>query len=98
MAQAPEFQEAQNIIAEAKSMFETVPSRIRSDFKNDPELFIAFMQNPKNREAIEDYGLDASHLHQSEAIEKTNDDKTTKKQNMDEKEEKPEAAAEKTAK
>ena len=62
MAQAPEYQEAQNIIADAKSMFETVPADIRQDMHNDPMEFVEFMQNPGNREKIEDYGLDTSHL------------------------------------
>lgn len=62
MINAPDFAEAQMQIAEAKSMFETVPAHIRSDFDNDPQKFIAFMQEPENVEAIQEYGLDASHL------------------------------------
>lgn len=62
MTNAPDFYTAQNIIAEAKSMFESVPSDIRADFNNDAGQYLAFMQDPKNRDAIEGYGLDASHL------------------------------------
>ena len=58
----PDFKEAQDKIAEAKSMFETVPATIRQDFDNDPAQFVEFMSNPDNIEAIEEYGLDASHL------------------------------------
>lgn len=61
---APDFLEKENMIADAKSMFETVPSKIREDFNNDPSQFLAFMQDSKNVEAIEGYGLDASHLRQ----------------------------------
>lgn len=61
-ASYPEFQDAQNIIAEAKSMFETVPAYIRADFDNDPALFLDFMQDPANKEAIADYGLSTIHL------------------------------------
>lgn len=57
-----DYQEAQNIIAEAASLFESVPAHIRQDFANDPAQFIDFMQNSENKEAIEAYGLDASHL------------------------------------
>jgi len=64
---APDFQEKEMMIAEAKSMFETVPSKIREEFSNDPAQFIAFMQDNKNVEAIEELGLDASHLRQSTA-------------------------------
>lgn len=62
MSNAVEFHEAQNILAAASSMFETVPAHIRKDFHNDPSEYITFMQNPENRERIEKYGLDASHL------------------------------------
>lgn len=62
MTDAPDFYAAQSIIAEANSMFETVPATIRSDFDNDAGKFLAFMQNPENRERIEEYGLDSSHL------------------------------------
>lgn len=62
MATAPDYTEAQNIIAEAKSMFETVPSHIRTQFNNDASQYLDFMQNPENRKEIEALGLDASHL------------------------------------
>lgn len=62
MASAPDFQEAQFIIAEAQSMFETVPSHIRDDFQNNAKQFLNFIQNPNNKEAIEAYGLDTSHF------------------------------------
>lgn len=59
---APGYTEAQNIIASANSMFETVPSHIRTEFGNDPGQFLKFMQNPDNRDEIEAYGLSTSHL------------------------------------
>lgn len=62
----PEYQEAQNIIANAKSLFESVPSHIRVDFNNDPGAFIAFMSDPDNIEQIDAYGLDSSHLQKQE--------------------------------
>lgn len=58
----PDYNEAQNIIADAKSLFESVPAKIRADMHNDPAEFIEFMQNAENREKIEAYGLDSSHL------------------------------------
>lgn len=59
---APDYQEAQNIIAAAKSLFEDVPAHIRLQFNNDPAEYIEFMQEPTNKQAIEELGLDASHL------------------------------------
>ena len=59
---APDFVQAEQQIAEAKTMFETVPSHVRNDFDNSPAKFLAFMQNADNRDAISEYGLDTSHL------------------------------------
>jgi len=67
-ANAPDFKAAQDLIAAGKTMFETVPAHIRTDMENDPSKFIDFMQNPENREQIQDYGLDASHLPVSDSI------------------------------
>lgn len=64
---APDFIEASLQIARAKTMFESVPAHIRKDFQNDPAHYLEFMQDPKNREKIEAYGLDASHLPEVEA-------------------------------
>ena len=61
-AGAPDFHTAKNMIAEADEMFMTVPSQIRADMQNDPSVFVDFMQNPENREKIEAYGFDTSHL------------------------------------
>lgn len=60
------FHEAQNIIAQAKSMFETVPSHIRADFDNDAAKYLEFIQNPENKEQIDAYGLDSSHFPSQE--------------------------------
>lgn len=58
----PDYHGAQNIVAEAKSMFDTVPARIRAKFDNDPAKFLSYMTNPKHRDAIIELGLDVSHL------------------------------------
>lgn len=65
----PEYQEAQNLIADAASMFETVPAFIRAQFNNDAMQFVEFMQNPKNREDMHELGLDTSHLPQPKAAQ-----------------------------
>lgn len=43
-----DFRSAMDTIAAANSMFEQLPSDIRSQFKNDPTAFIAFMDDPDN--------------------------------------------------
>ncbi len=48
------FLEAQTVVADAKTMFEELPSKIRNRFDNKPEDFLDFIQDPKNKpEAIE---------------------------------------------
>ena len=66
MIDAPSFHEAQNAIASATSMFETVPAEIRKHFDNDPSKYLEFMQNPENYDAIEELGFDNSHLPEPE--------------------------------
>lgn len=56
---APEidFQTAQNIVAQGKSMFESLPSKIRNRFENDPGKFLSFMQDEKNHAEARELGL-----------------------------------------
>jgi len=52
-----EFQDAMNIVVQAKNMFESVPSDIRARFHNDPTEFMAFVNNPNNQEELYKLGL-----------------------------------------
>lgn len=61
-ADAPTFQQAMDTVAAAQQMFETVPANIRAKFGNDPKLFLEFIQDKNNYQAIADLGLDNSHL------------------------------------
>lgn len=61
-ADLPTYHEAQNIIAEAKSMFESVPATIRDQHDNDPGKFVSWMMDPKNREAMLEQGFTDTHL------------------------------------
>lgn len=58
----PEFKEAQDLIAEAKSMFNELPATLRAEHGNDPALFLNWIQNPKNRDDIIDKGFSTEHL------------------------------------
>lgn len=42
-----DFQEAHNQIAKANSMFEQLPAAVRRQFKNDPEKFFDYVNNPE---------------------------------------------------
>lgn len=57
-----DFKAMMDTVAEAKSMFESIPATIRKDFANDAGRFLDFMQNEDNREAIEAYGFTTNHL------------------------------------
>lgn len=52
-----DFQEAQFIVAKANSMFEALPSSIRTRFENDPGKFMSFVQNPKNEDWLREHGI-----------------------------------------
>lgn len=54
---ALDFTEAMHTIATAKSMFHDMPSHLRARFKNDPAEFLAFVDNPANKEEARALGL-----------------------------------------
>ena len=47
-ATAYDFQVAQDIVAEAQSIFYNLPSAIRARFDNDPAQLLEFVHNPRN--------------------------------------------------
>lgn len=54
---AVDFQQAMETVAAANSMFEELPSSLRKRFKNDPAEFLAFAQNPDNRDEMAKLGM-----------------------------------------
>ena len=52
-----DFHESMNLIAEAKSTFETLPSSLRKRFENDPEKYLAFLEDPKSLKEMQEMGL-----------------------------------------
>lgn len=52
-----DFHQAQNDIARAKSMFETVPAELRERFHNDPGEFLAFVTDEANLPEMRELGL-----------------------------------------
>lgn len=59
---APTYLDMQNQIAEANSLFDGLPSRIRARFDNSPNMFLEFMSDSKNYDEIEKMGLNVQHL------------------------------------
>lgn len=54
---AVDFQEAQIVVANVKSMFEALPSNIRAEFNGDPVAFLGFVQDPANGDELAARGL-----------------------------------------
>lgn len=54
---AIDFQEHQNFIAGANSLFQELPSAIRSRFGNSPAEFLDFCSHEKNRPELAEMGL-----------------------------------------
>ncbi|WNK14053.1 MAG: internal scaffolding protein [Microvirus sp.] len=52
-----EYQDSMNFIAGAQTLFNELPSQIRSRFENDPGKFLDFTSNPNNREEMAQMGL-----------------------------------------
>lgn len=57
LSQAADYQQAMLIVAESRSMFEDLPSHIRTQFENDPAKFLDFVHNPENRPQMAELGL-----------------------------------------
>lgn len=52
-----DFEEAQNLIARAQSLFEELPSIVRNRFNNSPAQFLNFAGDEKNMEEMVEMGL-----------------------------------------
>jgi len=52
-----ELADALNVVADAESMFEELPSSLRKRFQNSPELFLEFVNDEKNLEEMKKLGL-----------------------------------------
>lgn len=54
---AGDFQEAQEIIARARSQFDALPSKLRDKFRNNPGQFLAWVADKANLEEAASLGL-----------------------------------------
>lgn len=52
-----DYQAAQNLIADAKSMFLDIPSGIRARFDNDPGKLLDWVHDPRNAKEASDLGF-----------------------------------------
>lgn len=51
------YQEAMFFVAQAQSLFNQLPSALRTRFGNDPKQFVDFCSNDKNRDEMQELGL-----------------------------------------
>lgn len=52
-----DFDQAQLVVAAAKSRFFSLPARVRDRFDNDPGSFLDFMDDPRNVQEAQELGL-----------------------------------------
>jgi hypothetical protein len=52
-----DFQDIQNQLANAKSLFEELPDPVKAQFDNEPFKFLKFAENPENNTALVEMGL-----------------------------------------
>lgn len=52
-----DYQASLNIILEAQSAFETLPSGVRDRYGNNPERFLEALNDPSQREYLEEIGV-----------------------------------------
>lgn len=56
-AEVPSFQESQNIVIKAEMQFQGLSAQVRKRFNNEPEEFLAFVNDPKNANEMVSLGL-----------------------------------------
>lgn len=61
-AEVVDFQDAQNVMANAATEFEHVPPAIRARYGNDPIAFAEAAIDPENKQILMEMGFDASYL------------------------------------
>lgn len=52
-----DFQDIQNQLANAKTLFEELPDPVKAQFDNEPFKFLKFAENPENNTALVEMGL-----------------------------------------
>lgn len=53
----PEFQAAQDLLAQSFEAFDAMPSHLRARFSNDPVNLLAFLEDPSNRDEAVRLGI-----------------------------------------
>lgn len=80
-----DFEEAQNLIARAQSLFEELPSIVRNRFHNSPAQFLDFAGDENNMEEMVEMGLANSPKNEVNTEEKEPEPAPTSPEEGDEK-------------
>lgn len=57
IASAADFHTMQNAVADVRTQFNNLPSRLRSKFQNDPHMLLRWLENPANHDQAVKLGL-----------------------------------------
>jgi phage internal scaffolding protein len=71
LSEPVDFLTAQNVVIDAVECFESLPAAVRKRFKNDPQGFLEFVQNPENKEEMQEMGLLKPEKPEQKPIEVT---------------------------
>jgi phage internal scaffolding protein len=74
-ATSEDFHTSMNIVTKANSMFEELPSQVRSRFENKPHKFLDFVNDESNKQEMQEMGLLDPHyqIQPSEISEDTSE-------------------------
>lgn len=72
-----DFQEMQNTLATAKTLFEELPEQVKDYFNNEMHTFLNFAENPDNLPQMEEWGLALKNERLAQALQAQDGEETT---------------------
>ncbi len=72
-----DFQEMQNTLATAKTLFEELPEQVKATFNNEMHSFLNFAENPDNLPQMEEWGLAVKNERLAQALQAQDGEETT---------------------
>ncbi|AXL15607.1 internal scaffolding protein [Microviridae sp.] len=72
-----DFQEMQNTLATAKTLFEELPEQVKDHFNNEMHTFLNFAENPDNLPQMEEWGLAIKNERLAQALQTQAGEETT---------------------
>ena len=72
-----DFQEMQNQLATAKTLFEELPEQVKDTFNNEMHSFLNFAENPDNLPQMEEWGLAVKNERLVQALQAEAGEETT---------------------